>query len=43
METTHPVPWFPAWGVKFQEAVHDLDEFIKKFDEFREDNRWAFL
>jgi len=43
MELTHPVPWFPAWGVKFQETVDDLDEFIKKFDEFREDNRWALL
>ena len=43
MEKSHPVPWFPAWGVKFQEPIEDLDYFIKKFNEFREDNRWALL
>lgn len=43
MEIVHPVPWFPAWGVKFQKPIKDLDDLISKFNEFRGNNRWALL
>ena len=43
MEIIHPTPWFPAWGVKFHNPINDLDGLISKFNDFRENNRWALL
>jgi len=43
MEIVHPIPWFPAWGVKFQQPIENLDGLISKFNDFRENNRWALL
>tara|TARA_Y100000768_G_scaffold366470_1_gene328657 strand:- start:391 stop:957 length:567 start_codon:yes stop_codon:yes gene_type:complete len=43
MEIAHPTPWFPAWGVKFHKPIDNLDDLISKFNDFREDNRWALL
>ncbi|MBK64198.1 MAG: hypothetical protein CMB47_01570 [Euryarchaeota archaeon] len=43
MEIAHPTPWFPAWGVKFHKPIDNIDDLISKFNNFREDNRWALL
>lgn len=43
MKIVHPVPWFPAWGVKFNNPISDLDSLVAKFNQFRENNRWALL
>ncbi|MFL2958167.1 MAG: KEOPS complex subunit Cgi121 [Candidatus Thalassarchaeaceae archaeon] len=43
MEIVHPIPWFPAWGVKFHKPINDLDGLISTFNDFRENNRWALL
>lgn len=43
MEIAHPTPWFPAWGVKFHKPIDNLDGLISKFNDFRENNRWALL
>ena len=40
MDPDHPVPWFPAWGVKFSEPIENIFSIVSVFNEWRPSNRW---
>jgi hypothetical protein len=40
MDPSHPVPWFPAWGVKFAEPVENVFSIVSIINEWRPSNRW---
>ena len=37
------LPWFPAWGVTFEEPVEDPGEVIESWMRERRDERWLLL
>lgn len=43
MDADHPVPWFPAWGVKFSEPVENVFSVVSVINEWRPSNRWMML
>ena len=43
MDSNHPVPWFPAWGVRFPEPVSNIFSTVSIVNEFRPNNRWMLL
>ena len=43
MDTGHPVPWFPAWGVSFPRPVEDVQSVVSVFNEWRPSNRWLLV
>ena len=40
MDPDHPVPWFPAWGVRFAEPIANIFSVVSVFNEWRPSNRW---
>ena len=43
MAEGHRVPWFPAWGIRFPEALDDPQDVISIFNEWRPNQRWLLL
>ncbi len=43
MIVEHPVPWFPAWGVSFQDPVENVFSVVSIVNEWRTSNRWLML
>ena len=43
MDSEHPVPWFPAWGVRFPEPISNVFSIVSIINEFRPSNRWMLL
>jgi len=43
MEKSHRVPWFPAWGIKFQDPIDDPMEKVNLFNEWRPNERWFLM
>ncbi len=37
------MPWFPAWGVKFQKPVENVFSVVSRISDFRPNNRWVLL
>lgn len=37
------MPWFPAWGIEFNEPIKEIDEVLKVFNQYRNDNYWLVL
>tara|TARA_Y100001970_G_scaffold46609_1_gene58816 strand:- start:3281 stop:3856 length:576 start_codon:yes stop_codon:yes gene_type:complete len=43
MAEEHRVPWYPAWGIQFNENFNGKNEIISKFNEWRPNNRWLLM
>ncbi len=43
MDREHPVPWFPAWGVRFQTPVENVFSLVSVVNEWRPSNRWLMV
>ena len=43
MGVEHPVPWFPAWGVRFQTPVENVFSVVSVVNEWRPSNRWLMV
>ena len=43
MDARHPVPWFPAWGIKFAEPIENVFSVVSIINEWRSSNRWMML
>ena len=39
----HQMPWFPAWGMEFNNQIIDTNEILKVFNQYKNDNRWLLL
>lgn len=37
------MPWFPAWGIKFNAEIKDFKEILSSFNELRPDDNWLLL
>ena len=37
------MPWFPAWGIKFDSEIIDFKEILSSFNELRPDEKWFLL
>jgi len=43
MDANHPVPWFPAWGIKFSGPIENVFSVVSIINEWRPSNRWMML
>ena len=43
MDQTSSIPWFPAWGIGFEEAMIEPSEVVALFREWRPNERWLLL
>ena len=43
MERSSSMPWFPAWGIDFEEAMVEPNEVVALFREWRPSERWLLL
>jgi tRNA threonylcarbamoyladenosine modification (KEOPS) complex Cgi121 subunit len=37
------MPWFPAWGIKFDKEIEDVKETLTTFNRLRPDEKWLLL
>ena len=37
------MPWFPAWGIKFDTQIEDFKEILSSFNNLRPDDKWILL
>ena len=37
------MPWFPAWGIKFDKEIDDVKETLATFNRLRPDQKWLLL
>ena len=37
------IPWFPAWGIEFQNPVKDSQNLVKTWLEIRPSERWVMI
>jgi len=37
------MPWFPAWGIKFESEIIDFKEILSSFNELRPNEKWFLL
>ena len=43
MNGEYNLPWFPAWGIKFDSPIGDLQNIIARFNKIRPNNRWSLV
>lgn len=43
MDEDRPVPWFPAWGVRFPEPVENVFSVVSVVNDRRPSNRWLMI
>ena len=43
MDGNHPVPWFPAWPIKFSDEIQNPLDIISLFDKWRPNDRWLLM
>ena len=43
MADEHRVPWFPAWGIQFNEPLDDPRTIVGVFNEWRPSERWLLM
>ena len=43
MDQSSSIPWFPAWGIGFEEAMVEPNEVVALFREWRPSERWLLL
>ena len=37
------MPWFPAWGIKFNMEIEDFREVLSTFNNLKPDEKWLLL
>ncbi len=37
------MPWFPAWGIKFNMEIEDFREILSTFNNLKPDEKWLLL
>ena len=37
------MPWFPAWGIKFDTEIEDFKKILSSFNNLRPDEKWILL
>ena len=37
------MPWFPAWGIKFDKEIDDVKEILATFNRLRPNKKWLLL
>tara|TARA_B100000900_G_scaffold415113_1_gene443856 strand:- start:3164 stop:3709 length:546 start_codon:yes stop_codon:yes gene_type:complete len=37
------MPWFPAWGIKFDKQIIDFKEVLTSFNDIKPDSNWLLL
>ena len=37
------MPWFPAWGIKFDTQIEDFKKILSSFNNLRPDDKWILL
>ena len=43
MDVGYNLPWFPAWGIKFESPIENLQKIISRFNKIRPNNRWSLV
>ena len=43
MDLEHPVPWFPAWGVRLPSPIENVFSVVSVFNQWRPGNRWLLV
>jgi len=43
MSGEYNLPWFPAWGIEFENPIENLNEIISRFNQIRPNNRWSLV
>ena len=43
MDGNHPVPWFPAWSIKFSDEIQNPLDVVSLFDKWRPNDRWLLM
>ena len=43
MDVSAGMPWFPAWGIEFPEAIENSNSVVSVFNEWRPNERWLLL
>ena len=43
MNVEYNLPWFPAWGIRFDSPIENLQKIITRFNKIRPNNRWSLV